>query len=63
MVPWFEDALVLCELAWKVRCLVGITGKAVVQVVPKVVGQKVGLVLDVKEEIKGETCRLPKSSS
>jgi len=54
---------VLCELAWKVRYLVGITGKAVVQVVPKVVGQKVGLVLDAKEEIKGETCRLPKSSS
>ena len=53
----------LCELAWNVRYLVGITGKAVVQVVPKVDGQKVGIDLETKEEFKGETCQVPKSSS
>ena len=53
----------LCDLAWKVRYLVGITGKAVVQVVPKVVGQKAGFDLEAKEEFKVETCRVPKSSS
>ena len=42
------------DLAWKVLYLVGITGKAVEQVVPKAVGDKDGLVLEAKEECTNE---------
>ena len=49
----------LCELAWKVRYLVGITGKVVVLKVPDAVlvpNGAIGLV-------QGENCQVPKSSS
>ena len=51
------------DLAWKVLYLVGITGKAVEQVVPKAVGDKDGLVLEAKEEWLGENCQVPKNST
>ena len=49
----------LCELAWKVRYLVGITGKAVVLEVPNGVLVPHGVV----GLVQGENCQVPKISS